>query len=117
VDGKEIAKIDVQVVAAMEPYRRERELLQTIPGLDKTGAAMLLSEIGADMGRFENKDSNCSWMEVRTGSNGVEAGNEAVAPAEAISMFGRSCSEAANSVVRTESRFTGLYEGLTAWWR
>ncbi len=50
---KTIAKIDVQVVAAMEPYRREWGFVQAITGMDKTGAAILVSEIGADMGRFD----------------------------------------------------------------
>jgi transposase len=58
---QQLAEIDVQVVTAMEPYQREWQLLQTIPGIDQIGAAMLLAEIGTDMGRFGSKERLCSW--------------------------------------------------------
>lgn len=39
-----LREIDSQVVAAMEPYQEEWRLLQTIPGMDKLSAAMLLAQ-------------------------------------------------------------------------
>jgi transposase len=66
---KQINEIDVQVVAAMQPYSQEWKLLQTIPGIDQIGAAMLLAEIGTDMAKFGNKDRFCSWAGVSPGNN------------------------------------------------
>jgi transposase len=66
---KQINEIDSQVVAAMQPYNEEWQLLQTIPGIDQIGAAMLLVEIGTDMTRFGNKDSLSSWAGVCPGNN------------------------------------------------
>lgn len=54
-------EIDGQVVAAMQPYQEEWQLLQTIPAVDKLSAAMLLAEIGADMESFANKEHLSSW--------------------------------------------------------
>lgn len=66
---KQINEIDAQVVAAMQPYSQEWKLLQTIPGIDHIGAAMLLAEIGTDMAKFGNKDRFCSWAGVCPGNN------------------------------------------------
>jgi transposase len=60
----QIEEIDEQVVGAMKPYLQEWKLLQTIPGIDYIGAAMLLAEIGSDMTKFGDKDRFCSWAGV-----------------------------------------------------
>jgi transposase len=65
----QINEIDEQVVGAMKPYSQEWKLLQTIPGIDHIGAAMLLAEIGSDMTKFGNKDRFCSWAGVCPGNN------------------------------------------------
>jgi transposase len=48
----ELADIDAYLLAAMQPYALAHGLLQTIPGIDAIGAALILIEIGHDMGRF-----------------------------------------------------------------
>jgi transposase len=74
----EIAEIDAQVVAAMQPYKQEWQLLQTIPGIDKIGAAILLAEIGTDMSQFGNKERLSSWAGMSPGNN-ESAGKKRVA--------------------------------------
>ena len=74
----EIADIDAQVVAAMQPYKQEWQLLQTLPGIDSIGAAMLLAEIGIDMSQFGNKERLCSWAGMSPGNN-ESAGKKKVA--------------------------------------
>jgi transposase len=64
-----IREIDRQVVAAMEPYKEEWQLLQTIPGIDTLSAAMLLAEIGPDMSCFGSKDHLSSWAGMCPGNN------------------------------------------------
>jgi transposase len=65
----QIAEIDSQVVKAMEPYEEYWRILQTIPGIDSIGAAMLIAEIGTDMAKFGNKDRFSSWAGVCPGNN------------------------------------------------
>lgn len=83
---QQIAEIDAQVVAAMEPYQREWQLLQTIPGIDQIGAAMLLAEIGTDMGRFGSKERLCSWAGMCPGNNESAGKKKAARPHQATSM-------------------------------
>ncbi|KWT87592.1 IS110 family transposase [Candidatus Magnetominusculus xianensis] len=64
-----ISEIDAQVVAAMEPYKQQWGLLQTIPGVDEISAAMLLAEVGTDMSVFGSKDKICSWAGICPGNN------------------------------------------------
>lgn len=47
-----IARFDERLLAELETERNTLALLQTIPGIDLLGAAMLLVEIGSDMGAF-----------------------------------------------------------------
>jgi transposase len=47
-----IAKLDAQIEAMMAPFRAERDLLITIPGIGLLAAAAILSEIGVNVVRF-----------------------------------------------------------------
>lgn len=64
-----IEEIDSQVEKAMIPYKEDWQRLQTIPGVDKISAAMLLSEIGVNMDCFGNKDRLSSWAGMCPGNN------------------------------------------------
>jgi len=65
----EITSIDDQVAGVIKPYRKECELLETIPGVDKISAAMLLGEIGVKMEVFGNKSRLSSWAGMCPGNN------------------------------------------------
>jgi transposase len=47
-----IAKLDAQIEAMMAPFRAQRDLLTTIPGIGPLSAAAVLSEIGATVTDF-----------------------------------------------------------------
>jgi transposase len=47
-----IAKLDAQIEVMMKPFRAERELLTTIPGIGPLTAAAVISEIGAGVTEF-----------------------------------------------------------------
>jgi transposase len=81
-----IKEIDVQVVAAMQPYCEEWQLLQTIPGIDQTSAAMLLAEIGTDMSCFGSKDRLSSWAGMCPGNNMSAGKKRLVGPCMGIVM-------------------------------
>ena len=59
----EIWQFDAYLLAQLKDpvERRALDLLQTIPGIDRIGAAMLLVEIGADMTVFRDADAIASW--------------------------------------------------------
>jgi len=58
-------KIDLQ----LEPYRRQYELLMTIPGIKQAAAFNILAEIGPNMQQFPTADHLCSWAGVCPGNN------------------------------------------------
>jgi transposase len=81
-----INEIDRQVDKAMIPYKEQWQLLQTIPGVDKTSAAMLLSEIGVNMDCFGNKDRLSSWAGMCPGNNQSASKKKVVAQGTAINL-------------------------------
>lgn len=47
----------------------DRDLLLTIPGVGKEGAAYIIAEIGNDMSVFEDEQHLCSWAGMSPGNN------------------------------------------------
>jgi transposase len=109
---KEIEAIDGQIFAAMKPYEQEWRLVQTIPGFDVTGAAMLLIETGVDMSRFGSKERLSSWAGMCPG-NAESAGKRKSGRMRKGNPYVRAIlCEVANSASKTDSQFRGLYKGL-----
>jgi transposase len=55
------AEIDAEVTALLAPFRRQVELLDTMPGVDVGTAEVLIAEIGVEMGRFPTAGHLVSW--------------------------------------------------------
>jgi len=109
---EEIKQIDVQVVKAMEPYMKEWELLQTIPGIDELSAAMLIAEIGVDMGKFGGKEKLSSWTGISPGNNESAGKKKSGRVCKGNKYVKQLLCEIANSAIKTESQFRGYYKGL-----
>jgi transposase len=58
---KMIAEIDIEVAALLEPFHRQVELLDTIPGIDIQAAQVIIAEIGVDMSRFPSAAHLVAW--------------------------------------------------------
>lgn len=108
----EVADIDGQIVTAMAPYQDAWQLLQTIPGLDALGAAMLIAEIGVDMDRFGSKERLSSWAGLCPGNNDSAGKRKNGRAYRGNRYIKRLLCESANSACRTNSQFKGLYQGL-----
>jgi transposase len=109
---REIETIDAQIVAAIKPYEDEWKLVQTIPGMDRISAAILLIEIGVDMSRFGSKERISSWAGLCPG-NAESAGKRKSGRMRKGNPYVRAIlCEAANSARKTHSQFQGLYRGL-----
>ncbi|SDG99593.1 hypothetical protein SAMN05428952_1003108 [Nitrosomonas sp. Nm132] len=52
-----IARFDTKLLDELKDERNTLALLQTLPGIDLIGAAMLLVEIGTDYGCLRNSES------------------------------------------------------------
>jgi transposase len=56
-----IDELSERIEEAMGPFLRQRELLETIPGVGQHTAEVIVAEIGADMGRFPSAGNLASW--------------------------------------------------------
>jgi transposase len=56
-----VVEIDNEVAALLEPFQRQVEQLDTIPGVDLGTAQVLIAEIGVDMSRFPSSAHLVSW--------------------------------------------------------
>jgi transposase len=56
-----IATLSGRIEQMIAPFSRQRELLETIPGIGRTGAEVLIAEIGLDMSVFPTSAQLASW--------------------------------------------------------
>ncbi|HJV32253.1 MAG TPA: IS110 family transposase [Bacillales bacterium] len=66
---KTIDKLEEQIDQCLTPYHKEAELLDTIPGVNKAGAATFIAEMGIDMSVFKSSKHLASWAGVSPGNN------------------------------------------------
>jgi len=58
---EERARLDVRIDQLAAPYEEVLERLDTIPGVDRTAALVLLAEFGTDMSQFPTPGHLASW--------------------------------------------------------
>lgn len=64
-----IARFDKQVEEYCRPFEEAATWLDTIPGVGRETAEIIVSEIGTDMSRFPTADHLASWAGVSPGNN------------------------------------------------
>ena len=64
-----LTDIDSMIHSLVEPYENAVQLLCTIPGVDRSSAITILSEIGTDMTPFSNSKRLCCWAGLTPGNN------------------------------------------------
>jgi len=71
IDGLDgtIARFNEEIKEYCRPFKKAVELLDTIPGVARIAAEVIVSEIGIDMSRFPSAGHLASWAGVAPGSN------------------------------------------------
>lgn len=64
-----MARFETTPLDGLRAWQPQLVLLQTIPGIDAMGAAMLLVEIGLDMTSFGSAQRLASWAGICPGNN------------------------------------------------
>ncbi len=64
-----IARFDRQIEEACRPFEQAVDLLDTIPGVGRQTAEVIVSEIGVDMGRFPSDAHLAAWAGVAPGNH------------------------------------------------
>ena len=66
---KLIERVDLCINAMVEKYDGAISLLCTIPGIDRSSAITVISEIGVDMAQFGSSKRLCCWAGLTPGNN------------------------------------------------
>jgi len=66
---KDLAVLEQHIQEKLQPYATQLALLQEIPGVDWTLAAVIIAELGVDMKVFGNVPQLASWAGICPGSN------------------------------------------------
>ena len=66
---KLIDRVDICINAMIEKYNGAISLLCTIPGIDRSSAITIISEIGVDMAQFGSSKRLCCWAGLTPGNN------------------------------------------------
>ncbi|RKL61250.1 IS110 family transposase [Thermoanaerobacteraceae bacterium SP2] len=64
-----IVELDLKLDNMVESYESAIRLLCTLPGVDRTSAITIISEIGTDMSQFANSKRLCCWAGLTPGNN------------------------------------------------
>lgn len=107
-----IGRFDGKLLAGMTAERTALNLLQTLPGIDLIGAAMLLVEIGTDMNVFGSPDRIASWVGVCPGNNESAGKRKSGRAGKGNPYVRRLLCEFAHSASRTTSVFKSKFQAL-----
>jgi transposase len=107
-----IVRFDTRLLGELESEHNVLALLQTMPGVDLIGAAMLLVEIGTDMAVFGNADRLASWVGICPGNN-ESAGKRKSGHLRKGNLYVRRLlCEFAHAASRTQSVFKSKFQAL-----
>jgi len=108
-----IARFDEYLLQGLKAYEPQLKLLQTIPGIDVQGAAMLLVEIGADMSVFGSAERLASWVGICPGNNESAGKRKSGRIRRGNAWVRRLLCEFAQAAARTRCALKAKFESLT----
>jgi len=106
-----IARLDAQVDRLMAPFVEARDRLDTIPGIAKRNAEIIIAEIGVDMTRFATPAHLASWAGVCPGNNESAGKKKSTKTRSGNPWLASALVEAAWAASRTK----GCYLGVRFW--
>lgn len=109
-----IARFDIRLLEGLAGEQNALALLQTLPGVDRIGAAMLLVEIGADMKAFGSADRLASWVGICPGNNESAGKRKSGRVRKGNPYVRRLLCEFAHAASRTQSVFKSKFQSLVA---
>lgn len=100
-----IARLDAEVDAVMDPFAQARDLLDTIPGVAKRAAEVIIAEIGVDMSVFPTPGHLASWAGVCPGNNITGGKRHSGTPTKGDRWLGEVLNQCAWSAARTRDTY------------
>lgn len=107
-----IARFDTKLLDELKDERNTLALLQTLPGVDLIGAAMLLVEIGTDMDTFGTANQLSSWVGICPGNHESAGKRKSGRARKGNPYVRRLLCEFAHAASRTRSVFKSKFQSL-----
>jgi transposase len=109
---RQLAEIDAYLIEAMQPYAWAHGLLQTIPGIDRIAAALILIEIGDDMARFGSPERLACWAALSPGNHESAGKRKSGRIGHGNTAIRHILCECANAARMTRSTLAAKYRSL-----
>ena len=107
-----VNRMDQYLLEGLKGWQPQLNLLQTIPGIDIQGAAMLLVEIGADMTVFGSAERLASWVGICPGNNESAGKRKSGRIRRGNAWVRRLLCEFAQAAARTRCALKAKFESL-----
>jgi transposase len=102
---KDLAVLEQLIQEKLKPYEAQFALLQKIPGVDWTLAAVIIAELGVDMKVFESASQLASWAGVCPGNNESAGKRKSSRIPKGNVYLKTALVEAANAAARTKGTY------------
>jgi transposase len=109
-----IARFDDEIVAYCRPFEEAVTLLDTIPGVSREVAEIIVSEIGVDMDRFPTADHLAAWAGVAPGNNESAGKRHSGRTRKGNKPLGAALNQAAHAATRTKNTYLAAQYGRLA---
>jgi transposase len=100
-----IERLSDDITAMIAPFATPIDLLDTIPGVDRRTAEVVLSEIGPDMSRFPTSGNLASWTGICPGNNESAGKRFSGKTRKGSRWLRRALVEAAQAAARTKGTY------------
>ena len=110
---RRIARLDEHLLQGLTPWQAQLNLLQTMPGVDRIGAAMLLVEITPDMSAFGSAERLASWVGICPGNNESAGKRKSGRMRKGNAWVRRLLCEFAQAAARTRCAFKAKFDALS----
>jgi len=100
-----IALLNERIEQVIAPFAEQVALLDTIPGIDRRAAQVIVAEIGPDMGQFPTAAHLASWAGVCPGNNESAGKHRSGRTRKGSKWLGGCLSEVAKAASRTKGTY------------
>jgi transposase len=100
-----ITVLSAQIQQVISPFAEHVALLDTIPGIDKRAAEVILAEIGPNMGQFPTAAHLASWAGMCPGNNESAGKHRSGRTRKGSKWLGGCLSEVAKAASRTKGTY------------
>jgi transposase len=104
VEG-DLAVLQQHIQEKLQPYAAQLALLQEIPGVERTLAAVIIAELGVDMSVFQSVSQLASWAGVCPGNNESAGKRKSSRIPKGNAYFKTALVEAANAAARAKGTY------------